>query len=397
MAALALVLASAAQAAPVTVGQVFVPTSVCSSLTILQKGVASGTSYVAPISGVITSWSVEFGSTTIPGLKLKVGRSAGGSNYTIVGESTVSAETMNTVDTYPANIPVQAGDVIGLYNPAALSPCALSTGSASDAIETFSGGEATVGSTDAFAPGTMAKVDFSATITPPPGVSAITPSSGGAGGGTAVTITGNDLTGATAVKFGSTSASSFKVNSDTSITAVAPAGSVGAVDVTVTTPGGQSPASAVDQFTYLPPPGVTLISPTQGPRTGGTSVTIAGEHFVGATAVSFGGEPATSFTVGSDTTITAVAPASAAGTVDVTVTSPNGTSAAGAGDHFTFLQICVVPKLKGKTLKAAKKALRTSHCGVGKVAGPTTGKVKHQSKRPGTTLPGGTRVSLKLA
>ncbi len=62
-------------------------------------------------------------------------------------------------------------------------------------------------------------------------------------------ITGVQLTGATAVDFGSTAASSFTVNSSTSITAVAPAGS-GAVDVTVTGPAGISVTSSQDRFSY---------------------------------------------------------------------------------------------------------------------------------------------------
>jgi hypothetical protein len=66
-----------------------------------------------------------------------------------------------------------------------------------------------------------------------------------------VTITGHDFSGATAVSFGGTPAQTFTVNSDTSITATAPAGSAGAVDVRVTTAGGQSPVSAADRFTYV--------------------------------------------------------------------------------------------------------------------------------------------------
>ncbi|MDR3508545.1 MAG: IPT/TIG domain-containing protein, partial [Caulobacteraceae bacterium] len=76
-----------------------------------------------------------------------------------------------------------------------------------------------------------------------PSVSGVSPTSGPAAGGTSVTITGASFTGATAVDFGSTAASSFTVNSSTSITAVAPAGS-GVVDVTVTGPAGVSVTSS---------------------------------------------------------------------------------------------------------------------------------------------------------
>jgi hypothetical protein len=85
-------------------------------------------------------------------------------------------------------------------------------------------------------------------------VTGVSPSSGPVSGGTSVTITGSGFTGATAVNFGGTAASSFTVNSDTSITATAPAATaVGPVDVTVTTPSGTSAASSADQFTYTYP------------------------------------------------------------------------------------------------------------------------------------------------
>lgn len=72
-------------------------------------------------------------------------------------------------------------------------------------------------------------------------------------------------------------------------------------------------------------PTVTGISPSSGPATGGTSVTITGTNLTGATGVSFGGTAAASFTVDSATQITATTPAHAAGTVNVTVTTAGGT------------------------------------------------------------------------
>jgi alpha-tubulin suppressor-like RCC1 family protein len=82
---------------------------------------------------------------------------------------------------------------------------------------------------------------------PAPTVSDVTPHSGAEG--TTVDLTGSNLTGATAVEFGTTPASSFVVNSSTSITAVAPAGA-GSTDVTVTTPEGKSPTTVADGFAY---------------------------------------------------------------------------------------------------------------------------------------------------
>ncbi len=82
-------------------------------------------------------------------------------------------------------------------------------------------------------------------------------------------------------------------------------------------------------------PAVTGVSPTGGTVLGGTSVTITGMKFTGATAVAFGATSA-SFTFNSDTQITATAPVHAAGTVHITVTSPAGTSATSANDQFTY-------------------------------------------------------------
>lgn len=86
---------------------------------------------------------------------------------------------------------------------------------------------------------------------PAPIVTARGPSGGSHNGGTVVTITGTNFTGAVAVKFGGTNASSFTVLSDTSIRATAPPGETGTtVDIRVTTPGGSSPITGADKFTY---------------------------------------------------------------------------------------------------------------------------------------------------
>jgi parallel beta-helix repeat protein len=176
-------------------------------------------------------------------------------------------------------------------------------------------------------------------VVAPPVVSGVSPSSGPTAGGTSVTISGSHFTGATAVYFGATAATSFMVNSDGSITATSPAGSMGTVDVTVVTAGGTSATSSSDHFTYVPAarPVIVGISPTSGPRSGGTSVTIGGYNLTGATAVYFGGVAATSFTVNPDGTITAVSPAGVLGTVDVTVVTAAGTSATNPGDQFTYV------------------------------------------------------------
>jgi hypothetical protein len=139
------------------------------------------------------------------------------------------------------------------------------------------------------------------------------------------------------VDFGGSAASSFTVDSATQITATAPAGSPGTVDVTVATAGGTSADTASDEYMYVVAPTVSDVSPSSGPSSGGTTVTITGTAFTNATAVDFGGSAASSFTVDSATQITATAPAQSAGTVNVTVTTAGGTSAQSANDQYTYV------------------------------------------------------------
>lgn len=86
------------------------------------------------------------------------------------------------------------------------------------------------------------------------------------------------------------------------------------------------------------PPSVTSIDPTSGPGSGGTQVVITGTNLAGATAVDFGTVAAPTFSIDpSGTEIIATSPVPlAAGTVNVTATNDEGTSAAVAGDEFTY-------------------------------------------------------------
>jgi len=84
-------------------------------------------------------------------------------------------------------------------------------------------------------------------------------------------------------------------------------------------------------------PVVSSVTPSNGPSTGGTYVTITGSNFIGVTAVRFGAMSATSITVVNSSQITAYSPAGMAGTVDVTVTTAGGISATSAADQFTYV------------------------------------------------------------
>ncbi len=100
---------------------------------------------------------------------------------------------------------------------------------------------------------------------------------------------------------------------------------------------------------FVPAPRSTGLSVAAGPSSGGTSVTITGTGFTGATQVDFGPTPAASFAVVSDTSITAVSPTAPPGTVDVTVTGPGGTGATVPLDRFTFVAQPAVTGLSPNT------------------------------------------------
>ncbi len=176
------------------------------------------------------------------------------------------------------------------------------------------------------------------------------PVNGPAAGANLVVITGTDLTGATAVSFGGTAATSFVVNNATPITAIAPAHTAGTVDVAVTTPDGTSANTAADNYTYAGVPTISGLTPPKDSTVGSNAVVITGTNLTAATAVSFGGTAATSFIVNSATQITAIARAHAAGAVDVNVTTPGGTTANSAADDYTY-----------KTTPASDKPKLESH------------------------------------
>jgi hypothetical protein len=152
-----------------------------------------------------------------------------------------------------------------------------------------------------------------------------------------VTITGTNLASSTKVTFGATAATIVSDNA-TSIVATSPAESAATVDVEVTTPSGTSSAVSADKFTYETAPTVTGISPTSGPTTGGTVVTVTGTNFYASstTSVDFGGVAASNVSVSSSTQLTATSPAGSIGTVNITVTTPAGTSATGSSDDFVY-------------------------------------------------------------
>ena len=173
-----------------------------------------------------------------------------------------------------------------------------------------------------------------------PTVSSVSPVSGSQYGGTSVTITGSNFAGtpgspyAGTVTLGGTAATNVTIVTATQITASTAARVPGTVDVIVTNPDNRS-GTCTGCYTYLDAPTVTRVSPSSGPSTGATTVTIIGTSFAAGASVTVGGASATAVSVISSTTITATTPAGT-GTVDVIVTVDGQSSAQNASDTFTY-------------------------------------------------------------
>ena len=244
------------------------------------------------------------------------GPAAGGTAVTITGSGFAGATQVVFGTTRAAYIQVNSNTQITAISP----PGAVGT---VDIRVVTPGGTSAVSSADQF------------TYPAAPALAGVSPAAGPLAGGTTVTITGTGLTGATRVDFGTTPATHIIIDSATQITATSPAGS-GAVDVTVVTPRGTSAVSPADRFLYMAAPAVTGVSPAVGRSAGGESVIITGAGFTSATAVHFGAVSAASFVIDSATEITATSPAGA-GTVNVTIVTPGGTSGTSSKDQFTYI------------------------------------------------------------
>ena len=104
-----------------------------------------------------------------------------------------------------------------------------------------------------------------------------------------------------------------------------------------------------DVFVAPTGPVVTGLSSGFGATAGGTTVVVSGAHFTEVSGVSFGGVPASSYTVDSFNRITAVAPAHAVGSVRVEVTASAGTTPDTEADDFTYV---VAPTVSGLSVNS---------------------------------------------
>jgi hypothetical protein len=149
--------------AALTLGSTFVPADTCSDEVFIQSG-SPFAHYAAPFAGVLTMWSYRADAAPPSQVRLKVARPAGGDDFTIVGESKSQAPTASVLNSYPTRVPVQAGDVIGLY--VSDGPCAVAGPSQVGYSYHYIGGDPPPGTTATFNAGINGKFDVSATLEP---------------------------------------------------------------------------------------------------------------------------------------------------------------------------------------------------------------------------------------
>ena len=167
-------------------------------------------------------------------------------------------------------------------------------------------------------------------------ITSVTPLQGSILGGTQITINGTNLGGTVAVEVGGVACTSLQVLSTTLVKAVTPAGTAGAVAITIISAAGTG--FAPSPYTYVQN-SIASVTPNQGIFSGGTAITITGAFLNGATSVRVGGVACTNVVAVNSTTVTAVTPAGSVGSTSVEVTGPKGTAT--AANAFTYFSIIV--------------------------------------------------------
>jgi len=266
-----------------------------------------------PTITVSTNGPLGFTTTT--------GTNSAAQTYTIAGTNL----TANITVTAPAGYQISV-DGVAYSSSLTLTQTGGSVASKAISVQllgatngTFSGNITNVSGTASQSVAVTGTVGTAAPAAPT--ITSFTPASGPVG--TVITLTGTDFTGATAVTINGTTAPTFAVSSNTTLTVTVPAG-VASGAIAVTTPAGTG-SSATNFIVTTPattPPTIASFTPTSGPV--GTTVTITGTNFTGVTAISFNGTAAT-FTVTNATTITATVPVGAT-TGTIAVTNPDGTA-----------------------------------------------------------------------
>ena len=314
-----------------------------SSGTMVGSESVSGASYTYS-----TATPVHVGSYTItPASATVTGGSA--SNYSFIYEAGTLTITKADLTVYLQKSNSDFGDTIshdgvnhstGLKNNDVVGNIAY-TYNSTTTDPALPGSYVLGGTVSSFSSGSAD--DYNITVVPAtyvvnaPFFMAIDPKRGPEAGGTAFTITGLGFGfDAPVVYFDGLAATNVALVGSSMITGLTPAHVKGLVDVTIVTAGGTYDFGMV--FTYYPPvptPQVNSLGPIDGPTSGGNKVTLSGGFLKGSDGkpakVYIDGKPATGITVSKDgKTLVMTVPAHAAGKVDITVTTKDGS--------FTFPQ-----------------------------------------------------------
>jgi hypothetical protein len=244
-------LAATAQAAPVLVGSPLTGTfssSNCSGPCTLLPYERAGASETSPVTGAIIGWHIIGGSSSYH-YRLRVASVlTSGTLYVASGTSAPATHVGAGIETFPAALPIVAGQQIGIDLEGG-APIGLR----GDAGAGYASVEPPLaeGVGTATTEGGGLELGFNAEVQPAPTITVFAATAGPTGGGTSVLINGTDLEGTTSVKFGSVPAP-FTQSSESAITAVTPASaSAGSVPITLTTIAGTT--TSTQQFTYQDP------------------------------------------------------------------------------------------------------------------------------------------------
>ncbi|MFA7296399.1 MAG: IPT/TIG domain-containing protein [Dehalococcoidia bacterium] len=162
-----------------------------------------------------------------------------------------------------------------------------------------------------------------------PTFASIVPGTGSTAGGTPVTITGSNFTSGAAVYIGGGAATNVVVVNSTQITATSPAGAQGSANLLIVNPDNTA-VTATAAYFFTSPTGalsLTSIEPSSGGAGGGQLVNVYGSGFQAGLTITFGGIASTSITVLSSSTLLVRTPSGLSGTVSVTVTNPDNSTA----------------------------------------------------------------------
>lgn len=253
VAAVCLVFAGSAQASILAIGSVLpkdpTPTEFGRVQTFFNTALPEpGVALSSPVNGAIVSWRVQ-GASGGP-FYLRVLHPNGKGGYEAAGTSGGATPSDEGLQTFSTNLKVKAGDLIGIDPTKATDKIGVAEASGAKYETIFP--PPLEGSVVAPAETISGKeIELSALIQPEPEVTLVSPPFGPVTGGTIVTITGKNFSNASEVKFGSTAAAAFTVDSDTEITATTPKMlRPGQVDVAVTTFAGTNPNTHFDDYVY---------------------------------------------------------------------------------------------------------------------------------------------------